>query len=149
MDSTHFHLAANHIPVILIAVGICILAAGMLMRKEDLKKTALVIFFAAGLVTIPVYLTGEGAEERVEHLPGVSESIIESHEDAAKPAMIAALILGALAFAGLVSARWPKAYKGVIICALGMSLVAEALMFRAAALGGQIRHTEIRPSGEA
>lgn len=147
MDSTHFHLIANHVPIIFIAVGICILTVGMLMRKEDLKKTALVVFFAAGLITIPVYLTGEGAEDRVESLAGVSESLIEEHEDAAKPALIAALVLGALASAGLLSARWPKVYAGVVVCVLGMSLVTEALMFRAAAVGGQVRHSEIRPLG--
>lgn len=149
MDSTHFHLVANHVPIIFIAVGFCFLAAGILMRKEDFKKAGLVICVAAGLVTIPVYLTGEGAEERVEYLAGVSESLMEKHEDAAKPAMIASLVLGALALTGLMSVRWPKVYAGIIVCVLGMSLVTEALMFRAAALGGQVRHSEIRPAGEA
>jgi hypothetical protein len=34
------------------------------------------------------YLTGEGAEETVENMPGISESIIEQHEDFAMYALI-------------------------------------------------------------
>lgn len=146
MDAAHFHLLANHIPVIFTALGICLLLAGYVLRKEDLKKAALVIFFVSGALTIPVYLTGEGAEERVEDMPGVTDSFIHEHEEAAEPALIAALILGVLSGAGLAAAsRKPKLYSTLVLAALMGSIFTEAVMLRTAYLGGQIRHTEIRP----
>jgi hypothetical protein len=54
-------------------------------KSEELKKMSLWVFVLVALVALPVYLTGEPAEEVVEHLPGVAESFIESYEEMTQP----------------------------------------------------------------
>ncbi len=150
MDPAHIHLLLNHVPLISILIGFFLLSAGLLFRKDDLKTAALILFFAAGLLTIPVYLTGEGAEERIEDFPGVTENWIHNHEEAAEFALIAVLVLGGVSFVGfLAGPEHPKIYVPVVLIALAGSLFAEAVMARTAYLGGQIRHTEIRPSDQS
>jgi len=97
------------------------------------------------LMTVPVYLTGEPAEERVENAPGVSKPLLEEHEDAAKVAFAVMGLAGVIALATLfISFRAGKYANVGYASTLVISLVAFGLMARTAGLGGQIRHAEIR-----
>jgi len=146
MDLTYLHLILNHIPVIGIIIGFLILGWAALRGYDHVKNTGLVLLVLTALVAIPVYLTGEPAEEVVEHLPGVSEQIIELHEGAALYSLILAIVTGALALLALVTKRYLDAkisLVAVYACLL-FSLIAASSMVYTAYLGGQIRHSEIR-----
>ncbi|HSE38767.1 MAG TPA: hypothetical protein VLG74_15810 [Blastocatellia bacterium] len=145
MDPAHTHLILNHIPVVGLGAAILLLLYAFVRKNDEMKKAALIGFVFLALSAIPVYLTGGEAEERVEHLPGVSEAFIEEHEEAATSSLIAIEILGALSLAGLVMTRRSKAVpKWLAVISLVASVVVAAVMIRTANLGGQIRHTEIR-----
>jgi uncharacterized membrane protein len=117
----------------------------MVRKSEELKKASLGIFVIIALIAIPVYFTGGGAEEVVEHLPGVSESIIERHEDSAFSTFVMVEILGLLTLGGLFLYRRPQTLSNwFVILSLVLSIIIGGLMTRTANLGGQIRHTEIR-----
>ncbi len=58
------------------------------------------------LVTVPVYLSGEPAEEIVEDLAGVPHAFIEEHEEIAKVTLIATEVIGALACSEGSCAVW-------------------------------------------
>lgn len=150
MNQTHLHLLLNHVPVLGTAFGLGLLAFGLGRQSEDLKKAALVVFVLAALLAVPVYLTGEPAEDAVKALPGVSMPLAERHEQAAAVAFTADLVLGAAALAGLLLFRRGKtvpAWFGSLV--LVVSLVASGLMAWTASLGGQLRHTEIRSGAGA
>ncbi|MHB1081326.1 MAG: hypothetical protein ACYC67_18155 [Prosthecobacter sp.] len=146
MTLTHLHLALNHAPVIGTAFGLGLLAFGIWRKSTELKKAALGVFVLAALVAVPVYLTGEPAEDGVEGLPGVSETIIEQHEEAAGVAFASSGVLGVIALIGLLALRQGKAvpawFAGLMVVA---SLTVSSLMAWTANMGGQVRHTEIRP----
>ncbi len=145
MNATHIHLLLNHIPLISAAVAILLLVVGVVRKSSDLKKASLWIFVIAALVTIPVYLTGEPAEEIAEHLPGVADPIIEQHERAALFSLISIEILGVVSLAAIFASRRPTGLSKPFAAALlGVSIIAGGLMAWTANLGGQIRHTEIR-----
>lgn len=145
MDPAHAHLILNHIPVVGLGAAILLLLYAFVRSNDEMKKAALIGFVLLALAAIPVYLTGGEAEERVEHLPGVSEAIIEEHEEAATSSLIAIEILGALSLAGLVLTRGSRAVpRWLAVLSLGASIVVAGVMIRTANLGGQIRHTEIR-----
>jgi len=146
MDLTHLHLILNHVPVIGIIIGFLILAWGALRGYDEVKNTGLVILVLTALVAIPVYLTGEPAEETVEHLPGVSEQIIELHEDSALYSLILTTVSGALALLALTAIRFltAKVSLWTVYACLLLSLIAGASVVYTANLGGQIRHSEIR-----
>lgn len=150
MDPAHAHLILNHIPVVGLGAAILLLLYAFARRNDEMKKAALIGFVLLALVTIPVYLTGGEAEERVEHLPGVSDAFIEEHEEAATSSLIAIEILGALSLAGLVLTRRSRAVpKWLAVISLVASIIVAAVMVRTANLGGQIRHTEIRSGASA
>ena len=145
MDWTHIHLLLNHVPVLGVIFGFLILAYALIKKNQDLRQFSLSIFVITGLLSVAVYLTGEPAEETVEHLAGVSETMIESHEEAALVAMVGATSLGAIALGGLLTSRWSRAIaKTLVALALLGSLMVSGMMAWTANLGGQIRHSEIR-----
>ena len=144
MSGVQLHLALTHVPVILALLAFVMLTVNFMLKNDTLTKTAYVLLVAAGIAAIPVFLTGEGAEEAVENLPGVSESIIESHEDLAKLSMVAISIAGAAALAGLLAFKSAFANRFLKVAVFVLSMIAGGLMAQTAHLGGQIRHTEIR-----
>jgi glucan phosphoethanolaminetransferase (alkaline phosphatase superfamily) len=91
-----------------------------------------------------VFFTGEGAEEAVEHAPGVSEGVIERHEEAARLALISIGVGGGFALAALLSLKWLLVARVLKPLVLVLTITSGGLMAQTAHLGGQIRHTEIR-----
>jgi hypothetical protein len=146
MNATHLHLMLNHIPVLGTFFGLVLLVLAVWRKSEELKRIALGTFVTVALFSVPVYLTGEPAEDVVMPLADVSESIIEQHEEAATIAFTGILILGACALAGLILFRGSKVipiWFGSL--ALVASLIVSGAMAWTANLGGQVRHAEIRP----
>jgi hypothetical protein len=97
------------------------------------------------LAAIPVFLTGEPAEEAVEKLPGVSESFLELHEEAAEIAIWLMGITGLVSLVALVMQKKQSAKaNAAFILACILSAFAFASMAQTGYYGGKIRHTEIR-----
>lgn len=149
MDNVHLHLVLNHFPIIGLAIGISVLLFGFLLKKEQIRATALGIFIFSALMAIAANYTGEGAEHAVENLQGISESYIETHEDAAEVFLIMMLVLGGVSLITLLLAI--KKMKLAIYGYILVSLIALATVFAAKDVGisgGEIRHTEIRVDGK-
>lgn len=145
MNYAYVHLLLVHVPVIGTVFGALLLFVAIARRSEELKKVSLGVFVVIALITIPVYFTGEPAEELVENLPGVSESIIDQHEEAGLVSLVVIEILGAISLGGLFlfhrSKHIPRLF---VMTTLILSIGSGGLMGWAANLGGKIRHTEIR-----
>jgi uncharacterized membrane protein len=144
MNSVQMHLALTHVPVILSLAGLIMLAIAFLVKNPTLTKTSYILILIAGVAALPVFLTGEATEETIENLPGVSEGIIEKHEEVAKWAMISIAVAGLLAVAALFLFKRLLAALVLKIMVLLVALTSGGLMAQTAHLGGQIRHTEIR-----
>jgi hypothetical protein len=146
LTSAQIHLALNHLPVFAALFGAVVLAFAAATRRTAARDLGLGLMVFAGLSGLPAYFTGEGAEEIVEDRPGVSEPLIERHEDAAGLALGATLAAGAVAAAALLAVRMRREPTVRMLSAVALlgALVSTALMGRAAHLGGQIRHDEIR-----
>jgi hypothetical protein len=56
----------------------------LLLKKEQVQKAALWIIFCCCLLAMPAFFSGEGAEELIEELPGVSHELIHEHEEKAE-----------------------------------------------------------------
>ncbi len=144
MNPAQIHLALNHLPIFATLFGAGLVALGLLKKEEGLRKVGLWFLVIAALSTVPVYLTGEPAEELVEHRAGVSEQVIHAHEEAAELALIVVGVLGA---ASLFALLWSKLGRPLPVASfpvlLAISLVTFGLFIRTAHLGGQIRHDEI------
>jgi len=146
MSFTHLHLLLNHFPVIGTIIGIGLLAVALLRRSSEIGKVSLGLFAVLGALSVIVYLTGEPAEEAIENLAGFSEAVTERHEEFALVATIALASLGALALSALAVFRRKSLPRWITLASFGFALLTGGLMSYTAMLGGQVRHTEVRPS---
>ncbi|MFN8602042.1 MAG: hypothetical protein U0842_16355 [Candidatus Binatia bacterium] len=151
MNAAQLHLALTHLPVVTALLAAATLAIGAVARNAATRRFGLALLIVAGLTAIPTQMSGEGAEEVVEDRPGVSEAMIERHEDAAGVALALTVLGGALAAGTLVAGRLgrQRAAQGLFALALAMSLADTAALAWVAHLGGEIRHDEIRAGGPA
>ncbi len=152
MDLAHTHLLLNHFPTIGTIIGGGLLLLAVLMKSDDLKRASLVVLLGIALLAIPTYITGNGAQDEIKALPGVSKTLIETHEAAALVALGLLEVMGAFAWLALWQhrrlARIPNWNLGVILL---LTAVSFGFMARASNLGGEIRHAEVRATaaGEA
>ncbi len=149
MDLTHIHLLLNHFPTIGMIIGGGLFLLALIMNSDDLKHASLVVILGIALISIPTYMSGNGAQAAIKALPGVSKSLMGEHEGAALVAIACMEVLGAFAWLGLWQfrrlARIPNWNLTVILL---LTLVTFGLMARASNIGGEIRHAEIRAAGE-
>lgn len=143
MTTVHLHLMLTHVPVLGTVFALLLLTLGLVRRSEELKKVALWAFTFFAALAIPVFLTGEPAEELVEGLPGVSKAAIETHEDVAKIVFGLILLLGAVALGGLACLRRRPVPQWFGFSVLTLALATSGLLAWTANLGGKVRHTEI------
>jgi uncharacterized membrane protein len=155
MNLAHLHLLLNHFPTVGMIVGIALFAACLILRNDHLVRPSLLIFFGIAVLAIPTYVTGNSAQLAIckvqEQMtdpckdPNVSRALIEAHEAAALPAFVVMIVNGAFAWLGLWqyrrSGRVPNSTRLVV---MALSVIAFVLMARAANIGGNIRHPEIR-----
>jgi hypothetical protein len=103
----------------------------------------MIVFLA--IIIIPVFLTGEPAEELAFNVPGITEETVDPHESAALITLIIMEVLGVSSLIALITFR-----KGKNIPVwISYSIAVATVMFIVSAgitasLGGQIRHTELR-----
>ena len=143
MNAAHLHLLVNHIPVLGAFGLLLLLAIAFVRRDSSLARLTLVFSVALALMSVGTFITGEPAEEATEHLPGIAESAIEPHEEAALTATIAFGVLGAATLLALVVYRRRELPRWVVGAAFIGTLTVAGLMGWTANLGGMIRHTEI------
>lgn len=145
MNEIHLHLMVNHLPIIVPAVGIFILIAGLFLRSNILIRTAFCIFIFTGIAAFMAGWSGEGAEHTAEKITGISHDLIHEHEEAAEPFVLVCYLLMLLAIIGLWANLKNKSFAKImtwlvfITASLGIYL-----SFNVGTTGGEIRHEEIR-----
>jgi uncharacterized membrane protein len=144
MTGAHFHLAFNHVPVVLVPVAVVMLSYALASKSVDLTKGALVLLIVSTLFGAGAFLTGESAEEAVEQIPGVSPEAIEAHEELAPIAAAATALVGLFALVLLLKWRPGGATPWTMIATLVAALAAAMLLAWTAYLGGRINHPELR-----
>jgi len=145
MNLAHVHLLLNHFPTIGMMVGLGVFIAAIIAKSDDLKRASLIVFFGIALLSIPTFASGTAAELALSKTPEVSKTMIEAHETAALVALGFMELTGALAWLGLWQyRRLSRLRQGTLLAILLAGLLTFGLMGRAANIGGDIRHPEIR-----
>jgi hypothetical protein len=146
MDAVHLHLLTNHVPILGGAFGLLLLAVTFFLRtpSQQLRNAAYLILVVSALGAFVADASGEGAEEAVEHLAGISRYPLEEHEEAAPFAVGLSALAGVLSLAGLGLSVFRPAWNGRMALAVSLAaLLAFASSARVGWLGGKIRHTEL------
>lgn len=145
MSVVHLHLLLNHIPTVGFGIGVALFVGALVAKSRDVERAALSILFLTGAVTILTYVTGSDAKAAVASTPDVSTAQIDAHETAA---LVAFAFMQATAFFSWLG-LWTWRRMGDLAAwnrttILILAVVTFGLMARAANLGGEIRHPEIR-----
>ena len=163
METAYLHLVTNHLPIIGIPFALAVLLIGVWRNSDEIKAWSFLIFGFLGLATIGVFLLGQGGEDFVEELAGVSHDAIEDHEGVAKFALGSVLLTAAVAVFALVrygglrllAPRFRKTAEAdkvdvqphvfptwIVLLVLAIALVSSGILGYTGRLGGKIRHPE-------
>ncbi|CAN5362108.1 hypothetical protein BH11BAC2_BH11BAC2_19310 [soil metagenome] len=149
MNGAHWHLVLNHAPVMGIIIGTCLFAGGMAFKTRQVIHAAFLVLIAASLLIIPVFLTGEPAEDTIENL-GIDHQLIHEHEEAGEQALWFVALTGILALMSFYfSLRDHSKLNLFFTLTLLSGILASGVLLRVGNLGGQIRHSEIRNSASS
>lgn len=147
MNAVHIHLLSNHVPIIGAFFGALVLIYGLIRKNPTTLAAAYVVFIVSAAVGLVAYFTGEGAEEAVENIADVSKPIIHAHEDVAKFFLIAYIILAIVSVIAFIKAKNHfDQVKKLATIVLVISIVTLGIGAYTGLLGGQIRHSEVRPA---
>lgn len=145
MNDVHFHLVVTHLPIVGALIGFLVLLTGYFSKSPQVKITALGIFVFSALAAIVAFYTGEGAEDIVEKLPGVSETLIHKHEELGELFYTMMLILGGASLVTMFIHYKKSAFaKYAYIVVLLLSISSIVISKFVGTSGGEIMHTEIR-----
>lgn len=150
MNPAHLHLLLNHFPTVGFGIGLGLFLVSLALKSNDLKQASLVVFIAMALLSLPTYLSGNAAHFAIKNEPDLSESLIAAHQDAALLGLIFMQFTGLLSWLELWRTRHvSRPLRWNLPAVAVLSLVTFGLMAKAANIGVEIQHPEIRAAAEA
>lgn len=141
MNPANIHIALTHFPIAGVVFSCIFLIIALIQNKQELKKIALWFTLLCSLTVLPVYFSGESAEEMLEHKNGYSEQLIEAHEEFATIPFVFIIALGLFSFIALKMKKDDNKLFAVVII---LSIISSTTILYTAKLGGRIKHDEIR-----
>lgn len=149
MHSSELHFLVNHFPITGVLIGLFVLVAGLLFKKEQVRITALGIFIFSGFAAIIAHLTGEGAEILAKKAGNYSETMLHLHEEHSYFFVVIVLLLGLVAAVTYVlHLRKMRKITTMYLIVLVFSISALVIGYSVSKSGYQIYHPEIRNSNK-
>ena len=147
INQAHLHLLLVHIPVVLMPTAAVFLLIALWRGSRGVAQVGYALCIAAALMSAPAFLLGEGAEEVLEHFPGVNyealESQVEEHEEAGEVALWSSVGAGIVSVVALfVSVRGGAQTQVLPPVVFVVSLISSGALGYTAYRGGMIRHPE-------
>lgn len=144
MDGLQLHLLTNHLPIIGTMAALLVVILGMVRKNEGSISAGLIVYVLMAVAVVPAYLSGEEAEERVEHIAGINESVIHKHEEMAELSLWLTSLSGLLAIGALFtrskqSALAPKFALAFVV----LAVIAFGQAARTGHEGGKIRRPDL------
>ena len=144
MNFAHLHLVLTHFPPVLSLGGAFAAAVGLLRRRRDLVRLALVLLVAVGAMMPVVYVAGNRATDSIGKVEGVDQEAIAPHQRAATIALVISICSALIACGILIIERRRGDLSSTLRVLVLAAAIASALPIGwAAALGGAIHHPEI------
>jgi uncharacterized membrane protein len=141
MDQTHLHLITNHLAIIGTLFAGIVLLIGLISNTVQTRIASFILMLISSVGGYITFKTGHEAEETVEHLKGISEYVIEQHEEFAEKALWFIILLFIASVVGLYAGKKNlPAEKKISWIILLISFISFAVFAWTGYLGGQIMH---------
>jgi uncharacterized membrane protein len=139
----HFHILVSVFPSVGLVFAIGFYVAALRTENETLKRTCLLVFTLLGLLAIPTYFSGEGAQEALASDSRFNPEWIATHYgwSLAGLAMLAAT--GLVSLINLFRFRGKRLSDNAGHLVLGLALITLGLMAIVGELGWEINHQEL------
>jgi uncharacterized membrane protein len=145
MNPAQLHLLFTHLPIVGLGFAILINIYALVKRNEELHKLSLWTYVILGVFALIAYLTGDDAGKLLVTYPGITQDVIEPHENLALLFFISLMITSGLAIISLYFTMKRKdLIKRFSIILLVLSLLISILAIKTGSTGGAIRHIEIK-----
>jgi uncharacterized membrane protein len=144
-SGAHLHLIVNHAPIFGSLFALALLVASYFAASDVLRRTAFVVLIGTAIAGVAADLTGDPAKDAIRGFPGIRREVIQDHEEMGDKAYLVGGLVGVLALGALV--RWrrkPVPGNATVVMLVG-TVAVSGLMIYTGLLGGQVRHTEVRP----
>jgi hypothetical protein len=144
-SGAHLHLIVNHAPIFGSLFALALLVASYFAAPDVLRRTAFVVLIGTAIAGVAADLTGDPAQDAIRGFPGIRREVIHDHEEMGDKAYLVGGLVGVLALGALV--RWrrkPVPGNATVVMLVGTVAVC-GLMVYTGLLGGEVRHTEVRP----
>lgn len=141
MDQTHLHLITNHLAIIGTLFAGIVLLIGLLSNTVQTRIASFILLLISSIGGYITFKTGHEAEETVEHMKGISEHVIEQHEEFAEKALWFIILLFIASVVGLYASKKNlPAEKKISWIILLIAFISFAIFAWTGYLGGQIMH---------
>lgn len=145
MNNAHLHLLVTHLPIVGLGFAILINLYAIFKKNNELRKLTLWCYTILGVFAILAYMTGDGAEKIIETYPGITENIIEPHENWALFFFIGLMLLSSASIIVLFLTKTNE----MLLKKFNLYLLISAFLIcflavKTGITGGEIRHTEIK-----
>ena len=145
MNATHLHLIFTHLPIVGLGFAIISNLYAIIKNSNDLKRFSLWLYIILGVFSLLAFSTGDGAEKIMETYPGITEEIIEPHENMALFFFLSLMIItGAASIILYLTKSDDSLLPNFCLYILIAAILVSMLAVETGITGGRIRHTEIR-----
>jgi uncharacterized membrane protein len=138
---SHLHILVGVFPSFGLLIALCFFIAGIRTKNAGTQRTCLVLIALLALLSIPIYLSGDGAMAALSKNPGFPKDLMSRHYGWGLATLVVLALTGLAALVELWRSR-----SGVIDplhLVLGLAVVALGLTFAADELGFVINHREL------
>jgi uncharacterized membrane protein len=145
MNSAQLHLVFTHLPIVGLGFAILLNLVALFRKSAELQKLSLWCYLLLGVFALLAYITGDDAEKIMLTYPGITEDLIEPHENIALFFFLGLMLTSLLSMIGLYLTKTrEKLLKRFSLYLLMAAILVSILAVITGSTGGAIRHTEIK-----
>jgi uncharacterized membrane protein len=137
---SHWHMLMSVFPPFGLLFTLGFYVAGLRTHNDVIKRTCLVVLVGLALLSVPIYLSGQGAASPAS--PRIAKEMLGAHTSVGIAALIALLATGLAALVELVRSRRSAVDPRHVVLAL--AVIALGVMAVASELGFETSHRELQ-----
>jgi len=139
----HLHILVSVFPSVGLVFALGFYVAALRTENETLKRTCLLVFGILGLLAIPTFYSGEGAQEALASDTRFNQDWITTHYGWSLAGLGMLAATGLAAFINLARFRGKRLSDNAAHLVLGCALITLGLMAVVGELGWELNHHEL------
>jgi uncharacterized membrane protein len=142
---SHLHILVSVFPSFGLVFVLGFYIAGFRADNDGIRRTCLALFGILALLSVPIYLSGDGAMAMLAKNPRFSKEMMNTHYGWGMPALLVLVMTGIVAWVELWrSHRARRASNDPFHLVSGLAIIALGLTAVAGELGLEMNHRELQ-----